>query len=218
MRTAGQGGRFDATDHQDDKMMDQVKAACTNAILTEGIGVDAPRGWSFQGRETRQYFDNKIWDVKAHHRLRVPTPDWVRGTKPMDHFPLEVTLLARPNRTVLLGGGHFPAHLTKKNQRLANEAALAGLRKALLPVMEDLKPDITNLFFDVNRDLKLEKNRKLVKKSIEGTGLKLAMLPKPDLNGRYISMFLTTASEWETEMLDRILGYDHRGGLLIATP
>lgn len=219
MRTGGQGGRFDATNNQDKKMTGQLDDLCTNFVLTEGMGVKPPRGWAVNGVETRSYFDKKVWERRGDPiKLFIDTPNWIRGTRHMSHVPLELVFLHNDDRTLLLGGGHLPAHLNEKAQRLANEAALAGLKKKLLPVMKDLNPDITTLFFDVNRDLKLEKNRELLNKAVRGTGLKLVKLPKPDLGGRFISCFLTTGNKPHAEMIDRISGYDHRGGLLTVTP
>lgn len=217
MRTGGQGGRFDATDKEDNMMLRQLHGECTEAVLTEGVGIKAPSGWAIRGLETKRLWNKKLWQHQHSDVVRIDTPNWHRGTKPMDHFPLEYSFLTRENVSLLLGGGHFPAHLTKTDQRLANEAALAGLRKAVLKLKNEFQPEIITLFFDLNRDLKLEKNRDMIRASVRGTGLKLARLPKPDLRGRYISAFLTTGEKWETTMLDRVPGYDHRGGVLHTT-
>jgi hypothetical protein len=199
-------------------MMDQIVANSSTAVLTEGMGVKPARGWGMRGRETRQYWNKNKWDFHEVLHCFIDTPTWVRGTREMRHVPLELVLLSHDEVSLLLGGGHLPAHLSKASQRVANEVALAGLKSAVLPLIKEYQPTVTTLFFDVNRDLRLEKNRELLKKSVRGTGLKLVALPKPDLGGRKISCFFTDGLKPEAEMLHRIPGYDHRGGLLRVKP
>jgi hypothetical protein len=218
MRTGGQGGHFSAPDKRDRQMTNQMKSVCSNFVLTEGMGVSAPSGWKVRGVETRQYWSTKVWDFHEKFTLEIDTPNWVRGTRAMSHVPLELVLLTHDEISLLVGGGHLPAHLTKASQRAANEAALAGLKNAVLPLMKEYRPTVTTLFFDVNRDLKLDKNLALLKRSVRGSGLKVIKLPKPDLGGRFISCFMTTGVKPKAEMVDRIKFYDHRGGVLHVQP
>ena len=72
--------------------------------------------------------------------------------------------------TLFRGGGHLPAHLFLPSQRVTNRAALDGLKAAVWPLVERLGPDQVTLSFDVNRDLRFARRRRIVQQSVRGAG------------------------------------------------
>jgi hypothetical protein len=213
-----QGGRFDATDKQKTAMGKQIADTLKVCLLTEAVGFDPPPGWGQIRGETKVLFDRKVWRRTESGKLVIPTPEWVRGTDRRDTVEFTWGLLTDAKtrkRTLLRGGGHWPAHLTDRAQKAANDAVLAQMGPLLADLIKQTKPDETSFSWDVNRDLRLERNRALVTKALKGTGLHLVVPPQATFGAqRKIDCFAISSALWTRHMLARKTGFDHRGAWL----
>jgi hypothetical protein len=213
MRDVHQSGRFDATTSRRLAVGSVIEDAASVGLLTEGVGFALVPGWLSSGNETRVLWQDTTWAMKEHGLESIPTPPWKRGTARRTSVEIEWALLQHKKRDVTLfrGGGHLPAHLFVPSQRVANRAALDGLRHAIWPVVERLQPDHVTLSFDFNRDLRFARQRGIVQQSVRDTGLHLVVPPAGTRLMRKIDAFLTTGGSPECTMLERSAGFDHRG-------
>ena len=220
MRDVHQSGRFDATTARRLAVGGVIEAAASVALLTEGVGFALLPGWLSSGNETKVLWQDSSWEMRRHGSESIPTPSWKRGTARRTSVEVEWALLRHKRRGITLfrGGGHLPAHLFLPSQRAANQAALDGLKSAIWPIVERLDPDQVTLSFDFNRDLRFARQRRIVQRSVAGTGLHLVVPPEGTRLLRKIDGFLTTGHSRECTMLDRSAGFDHRGVRLRSHP
>lgn len=216
LRDAHQSGHAIATTSQDEHALAGITNAATVGVLTEAIGVRMPDGWNCRGQETKVLWDAARWVRLADGVESIATPAWKRGSSHRESVEVTWALLqhVRTGLTLLRGGGHLPAHLFVRSQRVANETALNGLARVLEPLMAGHGPDTTTVSFDFNRALNTVSQRHVVGKAVEGTRLRLIVPPRPTLGRRTIDAFLTTGPLAQAAMLPRVRGYDHRGTVL----
>jgi hypothetical protein len=220
MRDVHQSGRFDATPSRRLAVGSAIEDAASVALLTEGVGFRLVDGWLSSGDETKVLWRDSSWDMKDHGVESIPTPEWKRGTASRTSVEITWALLRHKRRgtTLFRGGGHLPAHLFLRKQRLANRAALDGLKAAVWPIVDRLEPDHVTLSFDFNRDLRWALQRRIIQHSVRDTGLHLVVPPEGTRLMRKIDGFLTTGRSRECTMLDSSAGFDHRGVRLRSRP
>jgi hypothetical protein len=220
MRDVHQSGRFDATTSRRLTMFTGIAESGSVGLVTEGVGLALLEGWMSSGKETKIVWRARSWERIDHGVESIPTPPWKRGTSHRTSVEVTWALLKHKKHGLSLfrGGGHLPAHLLVPSQRAANQAALNGLKSAILPLVQTFEPDQVTLSFDFNRDLRFVRQRRIVQQSVRQTGLHLVVPPKGTLLLRKIDAFLTTGESPECTMLDRSDGFDHRGVSLRSHP
>ena len=220
MRDVHQSGRFDATTSRRTTLGHVIEDAASVALLTEGVGFQLIDGWLSSGNETKVLWRDTSWEMKDQGVVSIRTPPWKRGNDERTSVEITWALLRHKRRgtTLFRGGGHLPAHLFKPKQRIANRAALDGLKAAVWPIVEPFEPDHVTLSFDFNRDLRLALQRRLIRRSVDGTGLRLVVPPEGTHFMRKIDGLLTTGRARECSMLEDSAGFDHRGVQLKSRP
>ena len=213
LRDFVQSGRFDATEAEAGTMLTRARTVATVGACTEAMKLHAPEGWDRAGRESAVFWDTTAWELLDHGVESIPTPPWKRGTSTRTSVEITWALLGhkKTGKTMLRLVGHLPAHLFRPSQRRANLAALSGLRGLIRVLQHEQAPDHTAASFDLNRDLRFKRTRKLVNQSLHGTGLALVVPPKGTHRLRKIDGYLTTCPLAVAEMLPRFSGFDHRG-------
>lgn len=209
-----QGGRYDAdTAHR-------LKMLKKNASLTEVFGVTEAKGlpkidgYGKSGRECKTYFDLRSWKRKEHDIVEINTSKWVRGTSRRNTVDLEWTFLDQiiAQWTLMRLIGHFPAHLFLAYQKRANTQALRKLGDEIKKLQDEYQPDEFDLSLDLNRDLRLEKNRDLVEQSLKGTGLHIILPPHGTYKKREIDLLASTAKHrGPVHMFPDYNQFDHTG-------
>jgi hypothetical protein len=207
-----QGGRFTALPLQQQLMLKGNRKRCSVFGVTEGIGLPRIEGFGRRGHECKFYFDKQVWDYRDHDVESVKTNRWVRGTSARTTVEFEYIILEHQIQQwkLLRVEGHLPAHLFIPAQRRANEAALHHLGEIIREFQDEFQPDETDLGLDLNRDLRLDRNVKLVERSLKGTGVKVIMPPHGTFKARKIDLLGSTA-DGNPHMLPSWKGYDHTG-------
>lgn len=219
VQDAHQSGRFDASDDERAAMLTALAQVATVGVLTEAVGVLPIEGWLSAGAETKVFFDTSAWVLEEHGKTSLPTPPWHRGSSLRTTVDLTWALLSDVDTglTLLRVGGHLPAHLFKKPQAVANQAALTALGPALKALRTEHRPDVTTASFDFNRPLSSGKQRGIIREAVRGNHLKLVVPPKATRGLRKIDGFLTSGDLPEPSMLPKAKGFDHTGvSLLVA--
>jgi len=213
-----QSGFHGVTQDQWAAMNTAAGKVATVGVVTESVGFHAIEGWASTGRETKVIFDTSAWVLEEHGTKSLPTPEWRRGNSTRTSVDLTWALLSDLDTGLLLlrVGGHLPAHLFRKAQKAANQAALDQLGPTLEALMTEHRPDVATVSCDFNRSLGRADQRRIIHKAVHGTGLRLVVPPKATHAIRKIDGFLTTGELPEPHMLPKARGFDHRGVSLLA--
>jgi hypothetical protein len=208
-----QGGRFDAKVLQRERMLRDNLSKVAVLGVTEAVGLPNISGHKKVGHECKVYYNTTLWKLKDSGVLVLNTNRWVRGKSARRSVEVQWVLLENTSGWTLLRFiGHLPAHLYLLWQKRANTKALRQLGPGIKKLAKKLNPTEIDLSLDLNRDLRLEKNVTLVKKSLEGTGLHLIVPPKGTLKKRKIDMLASTATNrGPVKMFEKHPGYDHTG-------
>lgn len=213
MRDAWWAGLYSATDKQDERVLEEIATQTTIGAISEAKGVPMLPDWESVGCDVKIIFMPQHWRLIEHGAQHIATVDWKRGNSPRDEVLWNWAFLrnTHTNLKVLRIATHLPAHLFRLNQRRANQMALDDLERVMVPVQEAYKPDLTNLSMDANRDVRLDRNKKIIKQAIKPLGLKLVIPPEGTEKRRKIDVFGTDGNVTEIAMFDDMPGRDHMG-------
>lgn len=208
-----QGGRFDANRPQRHSMLTLNGRKTPLFGVSEAYGLHPLEGWGMAGGECVSTWDKKVWRLKHHGVVHMPTARWIRGTSVRHTVELYYALMENVDDWTLLDlRQHLPAHLPNIFQARANTSALNQLDRHILRLQELLDPDETDYAADVNRDMRLQKNRDLMRRSLAGTGMELILPPRGTHGDRKIDVRASTCDRHGPGvMFGKRPGYDHVG-------
>lgn len=206
-----QAGRFTATKTQHDNMFNVLSQECSVFGISEAVGVEIPTGLQAVGGESRIVWDTKIRHLVHDGVIHIPTPLWKRGTSLRHSVELWWALLANntnPDQTLLALAAHPPAHL---HNLLANRAFFRKLAPEVIGLQAKYDPKRTRITMDANRKMQKARQQKYVTQHLVGTGLNLAVPPKPTHGRNTIDLMATTEEHSDLVMFKPLPGYDHTG-------
>jgi hypothetical protein len=208
-----QGGRFDATTAEWYAMLSRNAKRCSKLGVSEAVDRGPLQGWDMAGGECATTWNTKVWTKNKSTTIILDTPTWRRGTARRSGVQLEVVLLDHKDGWDLMDiTTHLPAHLYKIFQQRANRAALRKMGPAIAELQRKWQPDETELAMDANRDMRLKRNRRLVREALKGTGMKLVVPPEGTHGKRKIDVRASTSDHHGKGRMFRMRpGFDHRG-------
>lgn len=211
-----QGGFHGVTARQHSAMIGQMTSRCDVFGATEQTGRTGKPGWAHVGGECKIYYDRDAWDLADHGEVTIRTGPWKRGTEDRLSSVIPWAALTHQNGgSLLMGEMHLPAHLADRNQLRANIRTLEGLEEAFAPIVHAHDVDEFLIGSDLNRDIRLSKNMRLVQEAVDGLGLRVLLPPSKTIRGvlgRRIDTIMTTRRlHTGVSMVDWLHGYDHRG-------
>jgi hypothetical protein len=187
---------------------------CSKFGISEAVNRQPLHGWAMEGDECVTTWDTKVWRLVDAVTIALPTPTWRRGTARRSSVRLEAVKLEHIDGGWTLADitAHLPAHLAKVFQQRANREALRKMGPAIIRLQAQWQPDETELAMDANRDMRLKRNRRLVRKALEGTGMKLVIPPEGTHGKRKIDVRASTSDHHGKGRMFRMRpGFDHRG-------
>lgn len=239
-------GYHDATEEAWEKFAEILAAEADLAGVTEARHFIVPDGWGLCRSKVRGAECAAAWNG-ARFRVAGPVGDCEGAARLTDRVFYTGRGHARPGvvatwvllrdldtrQDILRLVVHFPASVqrgdwfNRRNLRRVRawQSAIRGLRKAIIELAEDLRPDEITVSADWNVDLTRRQWRLVINTGLRGTGCRVKAPAGGTHHDRAIDAHATTMRRaWRhgrriaIRVLDRIRGFDHLAVLAHLIP